>query len=110
MKISSDHETLRVSELRELRDPDTDDLIHDLRTALSPAHGTIEFDLSLLRSADCETVDALMTVHEELSRADAALAWRITNPSPELRQLFELVRLHRLFEITPPRPPRLILL
>lgn len=110
MKISAESETLRVSDLRELKEPDIDELVRDVRTALKSEHTTIEFDLSLLRSADCETVDALMTAYEEIDPGDGALSWRITNPPPDLRQLCELVRMHRLFEITPPRPPRMILL
>lgn len=110
MKITTETETLRVSDLRELKEPDADELVRDLRAALKPTHSTIEFDLTQLRSADCETVDALMTVHEKFARAGTAFSWRIMNPPSDLRQLFELVRLHRLFEITPPRPPRMILL
>ena len=110
MKITTESETLRVSELRELKEPDADELIRDLSAALQPSHSTIEFDLTQLRSADCETVDALMTVHEKFAHGGTAVSWRIMNPPPDLRQLFELVRLHRLFEITPPRPSRMVLL
>ncbi len=111
MKITTDDETLRVSDLRELGEPEAGGLIRDLRTALTPAHSTVEFDLAHLRSADCDTIDALLAVYEEFDRGGGpARVWRVTNPPPDLRQLFELVRLHHLFEITPPRPARLIAL
>lgn len=109
MKISTDQETLRVSDVQEFSEPDVDLLIRDLRQALKPSHSTIEFDLAHIRSADCDTVDAVLAVYEEFDRDGPARVWRMINLAPELRQLFELVRLHHLFEITPLHPPRMIL-
>ena len=109
MKIIPAYDTLRVSDLRELNDLRADELIHDLRAALTPAHVTIEFDLAQLRAIHCGTVDALLAVHEALNRAGTRLTWRVLNPPPDLRQLFELVRLHHLIEITPPRMPAMAL-
>src|SRR5437870_3985895 len=103
MKITAAHDTLRVSDLRDLNDVQADELVHDLRAALTPAHATIEFDLAQLRAIHCGTVDALLAVYEKLNRAGTSFTWRVLNPPPDLRQLFELVRLHHLFEITPPR-------
>jgi len=110
MKITTADETLQVSDLREFGPLEADDLIRDLRAALQPSHSTVEFDFALLRSADCDTADALLAVYAELDRGETARVWRVANPSSDLRQLFELVRLHHFFEITPPRPPRMILL
>jgi anti-anti-sigma regulatory factor len=110
MKITADHDTVRVTDLRDLNEVRTDDLVHELRAALTPAHATIEFDLTQLRAIHCGTVDVLLSVYEELNRAGARFTWRVLNPPPDLRQLFELVRLHHLFEITPPRTPSLALL
>lgn len=110
MKITDDHDTLRVSEVQGFTGLEVDDLIRDLHLALQPKHSSIELDLARIRSADCDTVDALLTIYEEFDRGDVARAWRIINPPSELRQLLELVRLHHLFEITPPRPSRMILL
>lgn len=110
MKITTDDETLRVTDLREFSELAAGELIRELRATLQPGHSAIEFDLTYLRSADSETVDALRTIHAQLDRSGAALVWRVMNPPPDLRQLFELVRLHHCFDITPPRPPRMILL
>ena len=49
-------------------------------------------------------IDVLLALHEEFHLEDTPLAWRVQHPPPELRQLLELVRLHHLFEILPPRP------
>ena len=110
MKITAHHDRLQVSDVREFSETDVDDLIRDLRQALTPAHATIEFDLAHVRSADCDTVDALLAVYEEFDQDGVARSWRVITPPPDLRQLFELVRLHHLFEITPPRPSRMVLL
>ncbi|HWA26672.1 MAG TPA: STAS domain-containing protein [Lacunisphaera sp.] len=110
MKITSQDDTLRVSDLRELDERTAGELIPELRAALRPEHSTIEFDLTLLRACETETVDALLSIYDEFDREGASFGWRLLNPPSELRQLFELVRLHHFFEITPPRPPRMILL
>lgn len=109
MKISTDHETLRVSDVQEFNEPDVDVLIRDIRQTLKPTHSIIEFDLAHIRSADCDTVDAVLAIYEEFDRESPARVWRMVNLAPELRQLFELVRLHHLFEITSPHPSGMIL-
>lgn len=109
MKITSNHDTVRVTDLRELNDLQAGELVHDLRSTLTSGHATIEFDLGQLRAIHCGTVDVLLAVYEELNRAGTSFTWRVLNPPPDLRQLFELVRLHHLFEITPPRTPSLTL-
>ena len=109
MKIIADFHTIHVCELRELTDDVADDLVEGLRAALTPAHFVVEFDLSQVRNVDCVAVDVLLAVHDEFDTAGNRLAWRVLNPPPDLRQLFELVRLHHLFEIAPPRPASLVL-
>ena len=51
-------------------------------------------------------VDRLLAIQGTAPRADA-FAWRLVNPPPDVRQLLELVRLHRVFEITPPGIPEM---
>ena len=110
MKIQAHSNLLCISELRELNESRAQDLVQGIRSALAPGISTIEFDLTQLRSIDCGTVDVLLTVHEEVNVAGTTLAWRVMNPPPDVRQMFELVRLHHLFEIFPPRLPGLALL
>jgi anti-anti-sigma factor len=110
MKIRCNSTTLRVTDLRELNESRVDDLAEGIREALTPEISTVEFDLAQLRAIDCGTVEVLLAVHEELNRAGTSLAWRVLNPPPDVRQLFELVRLHHLFEIFPPRVPGLAFL
>ena len=103
MRISLDRETVRVTDLVELDEERAEDLIRGLRAVLAPEHAALEIDLGRLSAVDCAVVDALLAIHEEFHAANGGLAWRLLDPAPELRQLLELVRLHRLFEITPSR-------
>lgn len=103
MKIKTQSAILQVTELRELNESRAYALIRGIRDALTPDISTIEFDLAQLRSIDCATVDVLLAVHEEFNQEGTSLAWRVLDPPPDVRQLFELVRLHHLFEIVPPR-------
>lgn len=109
MKITTTSDTLRVSDLYDLHELQVDDLARSIRTALTPAHAVIEFDLAQLRSSDCGSIDVLLGIREELNQP-GSLTWRVVNPPPDFRQLLELVRLHHLFEITPPRVPHLVYL
>lgn len=104
MKITTEADTLRISDLRELTEATGDALVDAIHAELTPAHAAIEFDLSHVQGIDSEIIDVLLALHEEFHLEDRPLVWRVNHPSPELRQLLELVRLHHLFEIIPPRP------
>jgi anti-anti-sigma regulatory factor len=101
MKITTESDTLRVTELREFTEDQADELIEGIRAALTPDIAAVTLDLTQLRAIDADTAGLLRSVQEEFAVVDG-LAWRMVNPPPEARQLFELVRLHRLFEINPP--------
>jgi anti-anti-sigma regulatory factor len=109
MKIKVDTDTVRISDLRELNDDQAGELAADIGAAVSEGAHVVEFDLSQLRAIDCSAVDRLMAIHDNVSRV-GALVWRLINPPPDVRQLLELVRLHRVFEITPPRIPEMSVL
>lgn len=109
MKLKVDTETVRVSDLRELNEDQAGELAADIGEAVSAGAKVVEFDLSQLRAVDCSLVDRLLGIHDAVSRV-GALVWRVVNPPPDVRQLLELVRLHRIFEITPPRIPEMSVL
>lgn len=109
MKIKADNDVVRVSDLRELGEDQAGDLAADLGAAVSGGARIVEFDLSQFRAIDYGVVDRLIAIHDAVSRA-GALVWRLVNPPPDVRQLLELVRLHRVFEITPPRIPEMSVL
>lgn len=109
MKLKVDTDTVRISDLRELGDDQAGDLAADIGAAVSGGAKTVEFDLSQFRAIDCGVVDRLIAIRDAVSRA-GDLVWRVVNPPPDVRQLLELVRLHRVFEITPPRIPEMSVL
>jgi anti-anti-sigma regulatory factor len=109
MKIKLDTDTVRVSDLRELGEDQAGELAADIGAAVSGGARVVEFDLSQFRAIDCGAVDRLLAIHDNVSRV-GALVWRLVNPPPDVRQLLELVRLHRVFEITPPRIPEMSVL
>jgi anti-anti-sigma regulatory factor len=102
MKITTESDTLRVSDLRELTEEQADEIIEGVSAALTPDISAISLDLTQLRGIDGDTANLLRSIQEEFAEV-GGLAWRVFNPPPEARQLFELVRLHHLFEINPPR-------
>lgn len=103
MKIQTHSVTLRVSGLSELDEDRTDQLVSEICGALRPETRVIEVDLGQVRGIDSSGAGVLMALHSALNRTGAPFAWRVVNPAPAVRQFLELVRLHRLFEIFPPR-------
>lgn len=102
MKLKLETDTVRVSDLRDLGDDQAGELAADIGAAVAAGARTVEFDLSQFRAIDYSVVDRLIAIHDAVSRV-GSLVWRVVNPPPDVRQLLELVRLHRVFEITPPR-------
>ena len=103
MKIQTDSDTVRVTELNEI-DESRAGAIHDgVCAALPSAVRTIEIDLSNVRTMDSSGVGVLVAMYDTVSRRRAPVIWRLLNPAPHVRQLLELMRLHRIFEISPAR-------
>ena len=103
MNIEETPEGIRITGLRELDDAQAGALIDGVRAALPAAPRVIEFDLSRLPAIDASGVGVLLEAHEAVTRHGLAPVWRLLNPAPAVRQLLELVRLHHVFEIVPPR-------
>jgi anti-anti-sigma regulatory factor len=102
MKIEAEADRLSVRDLRGLTEQQTAEIVEDVRAALAQGVRVVEFDLSKFRSIDCSVVDRLLAIHTSVAET-GSVVWRLLNPPPDVRQLLELVRLHRLFEINPPR-------
>ncbi len=102
MKFVTESGILRVSDVRELDEESVDQIVEGIRAALGSETSVVTLDLTQLRGIDGNTAGLLRSIQEEFADA-GGLVWRVVNPPPEARQLFELVRLHHLFEINPPR-------
>jgi anti-anti-sigma regulatory factor len=103
MKIEGTPDGIRISGLRALDEEQAGEIIEGVRAALPPDTRVIEFDLSRVPALDAAGVGVLLEAHDAVTRLGAAPVWRLLHPAPAVRQLLELVRLHRVFEIVPPR-------
>ncbi|HYC69616.1 MAG TPA: STAS domain-containing protein [Opitutaceae bacterium] len=103
MKIEGTPDGIRISGLRELDEHQAGEIIEGVRSALPPEPRVIEFDLSRVATIDAAGVGVLLEAHDAVTSLGAAPTWRLLHPAPPVRQLLELVRLHRVFEIVPPR-------
>ncbi|HTL66035.1 MAG TPA: STAS domain-containing protein [Lacunisphaera sp.] len=106
MKIEGTADTIRITELRKLDDVErAEEIVSGLRGALRDGIRYIEVDLSRVNAINSLGVAMLLAAREAGPQSGAMPVWRIVNPAPAVRQLLELVRAHRVFEIAPPREP-----
>lgn len=99
MKIQCTGDLLNISEVRELDAASSNSFRDEVRAALPPQLKTIEIDLSQTGFIDSCGLGALIAVHKTACSRNDAVAIRLLNPTPAVQQLFELTRMHRLFEI-----------
>ena len=68
-----------------------------LKEAADENTHTIEIDLSQTSFLDSSGLGALISIHKQMQTAGGV--FRLLNPSAKCRQIIELTRLHRTFEI-----------
>jgi anti-sigma B factor antagonist len=103
MEIERRDGTLSITGLRELTNINSRAFRHNACAALSPELRAIEIDLSQTRSVDGSGVGALMKFYiAATEQGGGPVAVRLLNPAPPVQQMFELTRVHHLFEIIPP--------
>jgi anti-anti-sigma factor len=89
--------TLNVTGLAELSGASAGGARDQIKTALQPAHNQLEIDLSSTTFVDSSGLGALISLHKAMKARGGQL--QLVNPSPTCRQLLELTRLHRTFDI-----------
>lgn len=99
MKITQDGDNLNISEVKDLSSDNSDTFRHEICRSLPAAVKTIEVDLSQTRFVDSSGLGALVGVYKTAARSNGAVTVRLVNPSAPLQQMFELTRLHRIFEV-----------
>ena len=99
MKTRHEGETLHVSDIPELSAANSHAFRDEIRTALPTALRTIEIDLSQTSFVDSCGLGALIAVYKTANGRNGGVTMRLLNPTPPVQQLFELTRLHHLFEI-----------
>jgi anti-sigma B factor antagonist len=86
-----------VTGLQELVAANAAQVRDEIRAALPPTCTCLDMDLSTLTFLDSSGLGALISLHKTLRSRNGTL--RLLKPSPNVRQIFELTRLHRVFEI-----------
>jgi anti-sigma B factor antagonist len=98
MKITQDGESLNITELRDLSSANSEVFRQEVCRSMPPMLKTIEVDLSQTRSVDSCGLGALIGIYKMATR-NGDVTLRLVNPSSSLQQMFELTRLHRIFEV-----------
>ncbi|MBL9126847.1 MAG: STAS domain-containing protein, partial [Verrucomicrobiales bacterium] len=68
------------------------------RAALRDHHTRIDFQVAETRCLDSSGLGARFALHKTLSARGGHI--RILNPPPQVQQILELTRMHRIFEIS----------
>lgn len=97
MKLQTNGATLRVSNVAELNATNANGLRDDARAAMVDGLKDIEIDLSQTAAVDSCGVGALVALHKTATSRGGAL--RVLRPAPRVRQILELTRMNRIFEI-----------
>lgn len=97
MKIEIRDGILSVSELKEL--DGAHPLCRQVSSRMPNSLRAIEVDLSQTEFLNSVGLGELIALQKMAWERDHTLAVRVLNPSPALLQLFELTRLHQVFEI-----------
>jgi len=99
MKIQNSGEILSISEIKELGAANSETFRQEVREALPIKLKAIEVDLSQTQFVDSCGLGALIGIYKMASSHNGGVAVRLLNPKPSIQQIFELTRLHRIFEI-----------
>lgn len=97
MKLDTADNTLTVSDLSELTAVQAGALRESVKTALTSVHQCLDIDLSSTRFIDSSGLGALIALNKAMSAAGGRT--RLLRPTPQVLQVLELTRLHRVFEI-----------
>ena len=98
MKIQiNDGQTITVTGLVELAAANAAQVRDDIRAKLTPAQSALEIDLSQVTFLDSSGLGALISLQKTLRSQNGTV--RLINPATNVRQILELTRLHRVFEI-----------
>jgi anti-sigma B factor antagonist len=104
MKIHDTGDTLTISNIRELAAGNAEAFRDEVRAALGSDPKAIEIDLSDTDFVDSCGLGALISLYKFANNGSENVPVRLLNPTPSVQQLFELTRLHRVFEIVRTEP------
>jgi anti-sigma B factor antagonist len=99
MRIEITDDIMRVTELPELCERQAAAFQAELSAALPACPEIIEVDLGQTARVDCSGLGALVVALDQAQQRNREATLRVVDPSPPVRQLIELTRLHRVFSI-----------
>jgi len=97
MNIQVDGETLRISDVKELGAVNSNAFRDQARAAMTDAQKNIEINLSQTSFLDSCGLGALIALHKTACGRNGKV--RLLKPTLPVRQILELTRMNRLFEI-----------
>src|SRR6476620_8718288 len=97
MKVQTRGDTLAITGLKELAAANSQSFRDQVRTALSEEQKNIEIALSQTMFIDSCGLGALISLHKAVCARQGQI--RLLHPTPPVRQILELTRMHRIFEI-----------
>src|SRR6266481_2819630 len=97
MKFEVRGETLTVVEVRELGAENFQDFRERVRAAMPARLRNIEIDLSQTSFLDSCGLGALISLRKTANSRNGKV--RLLNPPPRVQLMFDLTRMHKVFEI-----------
>ena len=103
MEIQRQNGTLTIYDVQELSAVNARWFRNEVCAALAPGLKEIEIDLSRISHVDSCGLGALVSVFKAANDRvrKESVALRLLNLQPPVQQMFELTRMHHLFEIVP---------
>ncbi len=92
-----DSQTSLVTGLQELVAANAAQVRDEIRAALPATTMCLDLDLSALTFLDSSGLGTLISLHKTLRSRNGTV--RLIKPAPNVQQILELTRLHRIFEI-----------
>ena len=101
MNIERQNGTLNITGLRELCATNARSFRKEVSAALYPELKTIEIDLSNAGFVDSSGLGALVSLYKAANQGhhNGGVILRLLHPPSAVQQVFELTRMHHLFEI-----------
>lgn len=97
MQVQLSRDTILLTEV-DLTRADSTEWRAQLDAALGGARRNIEVDLSRTHALDSRGLGVLAVLHKTAQRHDAVC--RLLNPAPPVRQILELARMNKVFQVT----------
>lgn len=97
MKLEVKGETLSIGGLRELGAENSVEFKEQVQAALPDRLARIEVDLSQISFLDSCGLGALISLRKAANSRNGTVC--LVNPSPRVQMLFDVTRMHKLFEI-----------